>query len=277
MAYIPMNENGGVSKDLTLASLHNLDKSNISFQDSIILQPGVYFAAYNEDIGLEDGQSGMIDGKSSLSRLGFQLTRTESTFLLPKSQKSPLFFRTLYPMKIYKDMQIGQLLVDDHTIPLEEINQDGGITIDSDEPKLTLGKALYTYLLPQGAYLDPREDNSRFLNEIEIPDGGLELRPLTLYLGLTNERVIVSNGVARVSVPLMKENSEPMLVAVDHAAFIKDGFDGKIALEIGSYVEGAKIYPNMEIASLDSLGPTTKSCVPEKSKYIGQETPIQIK
>ena len=280
MAFIP-NDSGEVSKDLALVSIEEIHDGNISkinFEESCILAPGIYYITYEGLPEIVDSQMGIIDGKSSLARLGVMVTKTSDMLLQSKSNPKPLFVRTLMPIKMYKDMPIAQILIDDSSVLTNEENQ-GTITIEGSEENLTLNSKVYKYNLKSGEYLDPRSDNSRFLEEIDIDSEGLTLEPLTLYLALTNEVVSVDGCIARVSTPGIQSPTDMRFTtySIEHASLIKDGWIGKIALEINGYVGGSKLYPNMEIATIDSLGNTSKKSIKEQSKYQDQQTPAQRK
>jgi len=280
MAFIATHS-GEVSKDLTLTSIEEIidDKRvKIDFDDYCILKPGIYYMTYDGVPEIKKSQLGIIDGKSSLARLGVMVTKTSETLLQESSTPEPLFVRTLMPIKMYKDMAIAQILIDDSDISGHYENK-GTIKIQGSSDNLTLNSKVYKYNLAQGEYLDSKGDNSKFLEELEIDSGGLLLEPLTLYLALTNEVVSVDGCVAKVITPGMKSPDDMQFTtySIEHASLIKDGWVGRIALEINGYVGTSTIYPNMEIARLDSLGNTSKNSIKEESRYQGQETPAQRK
>lgn len=273
MAFIPLNDLDDISKDLTLASLSNVQGEEILFEDSVVLEPGMYRMSYNRHTDLRDSQLGIMDGKSSLARLGFCVAKR----FFQGTDQDPLYVTTLLPIKIYKNMPIAQIVVDDKGVSGEE-EMLGSISISSDNRNLTLGNKIYKYTLKDGEYLDPKsDDNNKYLAEIIIDKNGLALDPFTLYLALTNEKVAVRNCVAMLTTPGMRSSGDMTLFSIEHAALIKDGWVGNLALEITSYAPGTVIYPNMNIGTLTSLGNTSKKCRREESGYKGQVTPAPRK
>lgn len=278
MPLIPLNKEYHVSADLTLKTIRN-SQGKIKITDGMILKPGMYFITFNEKINLSKNQTAFIDGKSSLARLGFSVIKSDHSILSYNKYSSTLPLQILMPIKIYKNMPIAQIIINDNSIESERANiPEIFVNGSSNNNKLTLSNELYHYQLAEGEYLDPQGDNSFFLRKIEILEDGLELKPLELYLSITNESVTVNNGVAMLTTPGISDSNQATgILSIEQASLIKDGWKGRIALEIVSYMPGNKLYPNMVIGTLTLLGSTSILCVPESSKYNEQNIPVHKK
>jgi deoxycytidine triphosphate deaminase len=271
--FIPLNNKNQISLDLTLDRLFDIEKQELVFSDSLVLQPRtIYFATYNEKIEMAENQVGVIDGKSSLARMGLNQIKTDQTSFFNGQVPRILALTALLPIRIYKELPIAQLIISENG---KESEKSAIVRTTGKDKNLTLSKELYMYTLKDGEILDSKSDNSKYLKKVRISRSGFALEQNTLYLGMTNEEVSVENCIARLSTPGIKNPEDTALLglSIEFASLIKDGWKGRIALEISSVLPETRLYPNMTIGTLDILGSTSREALPEQSRYNNQKSP----
>jgi len=159
--------------------------------------------------------------------------------------------------------------------------QNGSIVIDPFDPKrlnpnsynIRLGNKLQVYKnkkIYHAAYvetlpIDMKENNE--VEEIIIPETGLELSPRTLYLGTTMEYTETHNCIpcidGRSSIGRLGLNIHAT------AGFGDIGFCGKWTLEI-SCIQPIIIYPYIEIGQIYYFEPDGEIDQYYRGKYQGQ-------
>lgn len=147
---------------------------------------------------------------------------------------------------------------------------------------VTLGSEFRIFKNTQKAYLDVKEDFSKFMELVKIPNGKpLIVHPREFLLGTTTEKFKIPDDLVA---QLMGRSSIGRLGIIVHATagFIDPGFEGYVTLEMTNVANiPIALYPGMRIGQVSFTRLSTPAKNPydttRGSKYKGQKGPTVSK